>query len=100
MFQIFVIIILVLLSGIFSGLNLGLMSLDPLELQILVKSGTKNEQHYASLIYPVRKHGNFLLCTLLLGNVLVNNTMTILLGDITTGTIAIVGATAGSVLTV
>ena len=71
------------------------MSLDPLELQILMKSGTKNEQYFSSVIYPVRKHGNFLLCSLLLGNVLVNTTLTILLGDLTTGATAIVGATAG-----
>nr|XP_009861982.1 metal transporter CNNM4 isoform X2 [Ciona intestinalis] len=96
--QITIIAVLLLMSGLFSGLNLGLMSLDPMDLQIVMKSGTKSERRYASLIYPVRKKGNFLLCTLLLGNVLVNNTLTILLGDLTSGVMAVIGSTAGIVV--
>ena len=46
----------------------------------------------------MKRNGNFLLCTLLLGNVLVNNTLTIFLDDLTSGTVAIVGATAGIVV--
>jgi len=86
---------LLILSGIFSGLTLGLMALDPLELQILMKTGTEAEQKYSTKIYPVRKLGNFLLCTLVLGNVLVNNTMTIFLSELTSGTVAIISSTAG-----
>nr|CAB3232141.1 metal transporter CNNM4 [Phallusia mammillata] len=96
--QIVLISILLVMSGLFSGLNLGLMSLDPMELQIIMKSGSKSEQKYASKIYPIRKKGNFLLCTLLLGNVLVNNTLTILLEDLTSGIWAVVGSTAGIVI--
>lgn len=73
------------LSGMFSGLSLGLMSLNPLELRIVQKCGTSKERRYASRIEPLRKKGNYLLCSLLLGNVLVNNSFTILF-DILVGT--------------
>jgi len=49
-----------MLSGMFSGLNLGLMSLRPHELKRLIKIGNKD----AKKIYPLRKNGNLLLCTI------------------------------------
>ena len=58
------------MSGTFSGLNLGLMALDPGQLKILTTAGEPDEQMYAKAVLPVRQYGNFLLCTLLLGNVL------------------------------
>merc|ERR1719234_783046 len=49
---------------------------------------------------PIRAMGNFLLCSILLGNVLVNNTMTILLDVLTGGggTIAVIASTLGIVV--
>ena len=89
---------LLCLSGLFSGLNLGLMSLDLTSLRILIETGSDQEKSYAKSIEPVRKQGNFLLCTLLLGNVLVNNTLTILLDTLFGGLVAVIGATAGIVV--
>lgn len=87
---IFIVIILVFLSGIFSGLNLGLMGLNTFQLKRQVKLGNK----YAKKIYPLRKKGNLLLCTILLGNVAVNTTLAIFLADLTTGVIAGIISTA------
>ena len=54
------------LSGLFSGLNLGLMSLDTIGLKIIINStADPKKKKHAKKIYPLRKHGNFLLCTLL-----------------------------------
>ena len=93
------IVILILLSGMFSGLNLGLMSLDPTTLKLVMESGSKKQRIYAKLIYRVRRYGNYLLCTLLLGNVLVNNTLTILLENVLgDGVIAIVASTIAIVI--
>ena len=89
---------LLLLSGLFSGLNLGLMALECTELLVLEKCGTDAEKKHARKIYPVRKKSNYLLCSLLLGNVLVNNTLTILLDDLTSGMIAVILSTFGIVI--
>lgn len=88
-----IIVVLLFLSGLFSGLNLGLMALDKTELQIIEKCGSPNEKKYARTITPLRKRGNFLLCTLLLGNVMVNNTATILLDDMSNGVVAVIVST-------
>ena len=96
--QVGVLVTLLCLSGLFSGLNLGLMALDQTELQIIEKCGSSKEKKYAKVIGPLRKRGNFLLCTLLLGNVLVNNTLTILLDDLSNGMVAVVCSTTAIVI--
>ncbi|XP_072213149.1 metal transporter CNNM4 isoform X1 [Excalfactoria chinensis] len=97
--QVILIVGLLVLSGIFSGLNLGLMALDPMELRIVQNCGTEKEKRYARKIEPIRRKGNYLLCSLLLGNVLVNTTLTILLDDlIGSGIGAVVTSTIGIVI--
>jgi metal transporter CNNM len=93
-----IIVVLLCLSGLFSGLNLGLMALDQTELKIVQNTGSEKEKMYANKIAPIRAHGNFLLCSLLLGNVLVNNTLTIMLDMLTSGLVAVIGATMGIVV--
>ncbi|XP_017307010.2 metal transporter CNNM4 isoform X1 [Ictalurus punctatus] len=97
--QVIVIFCLLVLSGMFSGLNLGLMALDPMELRIVQSCGTDKEKKYARKIEPIRRKGNYLLCSLLLGNVLVNTTLTILLDDlIGSGIGAVIASTVGIVI--
>ncbi len=92
--RIALIVILMLMSGLFSGLNLGLMALDPTTLKIIMKSGKKRQRWYAQIIFQVRKHGNYLLCTLLLGNVLMNSTLTVILDSVLpSGIYAVVAST-------
>ena len=80
----FIVFLLVLLSAAFSGLTLGFFSLNLTSLERKIKLGNKE----AKKVYPIRKNGNLLLCTLLLGNVAVNSTMAIFLGNIATGVVA------------
>ena len=87
---------LLCLSGLFSGLTLGLMSLTCDELEIYIESEKPDpsaddykermdEAHYAVKILPLRRRGNLLLCTLLLGNTLVNALIAILSASFTGG---------------
>ena len=71
--------LLVLLSGLFSGLDLALMGLDVVGLKVL-ESGSEPDKTYAKQIKPLRKYGNWLSCTLTLGNVSVNAGLAILFG--------------------
>lgn len=73
-----IIVLLVLLSGLFSGLTLGFLSLSKTDLERKKALGDKN----AEKIYSVRKKGNLLLCTLLIGNVAVNSALSIFLAEL------------------
>uniref|UniRef100_A0A8D2CSI9 Metal transporter n=1 Tax=Sciurus vulgaris TaxID=55149 RepID=A0A8D2CSI9_SCIVU len=97
--HILLVLVLLVLSGIFSGLNLGLMALDPMELRIVQNCGSEKEKRYARKIEPIRRKGNYLLCSLLLGNVLVNTSLTILLDNlIGSGIMAVASSTIGIVI--
>ncbi len=48
------------------------MSLDMVSLEILAEGGEEQERECAKQILPIRAKGNLLLCTLLLGNTMVN----------------------------
>ncbi|KAI9570083.1 hypothetical protein HD554DRAFT_2086717 [Boletus coccyginus] len=70
--------VLVLLSGVFAGLTLGYMSLDETQLNVLSISGTPQQKRYAAKIKPIRKNGHLLLVTLLLANMIVNETLPVI----------------------
>lgn len=80
---------LITLSALFSGLTLGLLSLDTQTLKRRANLGNTQAQ----VLYPIRTRGNQLLTTLLLGNVVVNTTLSIFLGSIASGAVAVVIAT-------
>ena len=87
------------MSGMFSGLNLGLLGLDVKQLELLTKGPFENDEEekdaeYAKKILPIRRRGNFLLCTILLGNVTVNSALSILMGDLTSGVTGLIVSTA------
>ncbi len=77
-------VVLILLAALFSGLNLGLMSLDSFELKRKAELGDRN----AKKVYGVRRRGNLLLVTLLTGNVAVISTLSIVLDSVYHGVVA------------
>ena len=89
-FEVIIVIILVLLSGIFAGLTLALFTLDLTTLERKIKLG----DHKAEKVHEVRKKGNLLLTTLLLGNVASYTIMAIFLASVTSGVFAGIVSTA------
>lgn len=83
-------VVLIALAALFSGLNLGLMSLDTYELKRKADLGDKN----ARKIYQIRSRGNLLLVTLLTGNVAVISALSIVLDSEFHGLIAGILTTA------
>ena len=91
--------VLLFLSACFSGLNLGLMSLDVSGLEILAKGepDSTNARYAAKLLHIRRRH-NFLLVSILFGNVATNTGISVLLADKTTGPLAFLTATFAIVI--
>eukprot|EP00931_Biecheleriopsis_adriatica_P026430 TRINITY_DN16087_c1_g1_i1.p1 TRINITY_DN16087_c1_g1~~TRINITY_DN16087_c1_g1_i1.p1 ORF type:complete len:552 (+),score=125.21 TRINITY_DN16087_c1_g1_i1:205-1860(+) len=91
--------VLTFLSQTFTGLNIGLMSLDTAQLQVLIDVPNKDEAavesaKHARKILPLRQKGNLLLCTILLGNTAVNALMAQLLADYAGGAVGFLLTTA------
>ncbi len=57
------IVVLLLASALFSGLTLGLLSLDKIGLKIIMSGEDKTLAKYAARIAPIRENGNIILCT-------------------------------------
>lgn len=74
------------------------MSLDMVSLEILAEGGDPQEREYAKKIIPVRAKGNLLLCTLLLGNTMVNALIAILMADLTDGLVGLALSTLSIVI--
>ncbi|KAK0556260.1 hypothetical protein OC861_007080, partial [Tilletia horrida] len=70
--------LLVLLSGLFAGLTLGYMSLDETQLQVLAAQGTPKQKQDAAKIVSVTKDRHLLLTTLLIANMITNETLPII----------------------
>ena len=45
---------------------------------------------YAEIIMPIRKKGNQLLCTLLIGNTITNGFLSIFMADLTSGVVGLI----------
>jgi metal transporter CNNM len=80
----FSLFILIAFSALFSGLTLGLYSLNKTELERKTQLGDKR----AERVFRIREFGNLLLVSLLLGNVAVNAAISIILGNIASGVLA------------
>ena len=82
-------IVLVLLTGLLSGLAMGLHSLDIMSLQVLKDAGDATQRKYAARVLPLIKNHHLLLVTLSLANTVVIETMPVFLNKISDSVTAI-----------
>ncbi|KAI8084203.1 uncharacterized protein B0P05DRAFT_534567 [Gilbertella persicaria] len=86
MFRFIMSVVLVLAGGFFAGLTLGLMGLDETNLQVMCESGSEDEKQNAKRVLTLLQRGKYwVLVTLLLSNVIVNETLPIVLDSIIGG---------------
>ncbi|AGO12779.1 AaceriADR312Wp [[Ashbya] aceris (nom. inval.)] len=72
--------VLVLLGGMFAGLTLGLMGQDEMYLKVISTSGSRAErQHARKVLRLIGRGKHWVLVTLLLSNVITNETLPIVL---------------------
>jgi metal transporter CNNM len=83
-------LLIVCFAGMMSGLTVGMMSLDELDLEIKLNSGTDQEKAYAKKVIPVVSRHHFLLVTLLVANAAAMETLPLLLDEMFSEYIAIV----------
>lgn len=74
------------------------MSLSVNDLCLIAESENVSLRYYARRVLPLRKRGNYLLCSIVLANVLVNSLGTVLLDSLVDGLLAVIGSTIMIVL--
>ena len=73
-------------SIILLGLTIALMGMDETNLHVLIQSGTESEKKYAKQVLKLLSRGkHWVLVTLLLSNVIVNETLPIILDGVLGG---------------
>lgn len=82
-------VVCVLCAAFAAGLTVGLMSLDPLELEVKRRVGTPDERKHAEKICPLIARHHRLLVTLLLFNSIANEALPIFLSGLVPGYVAV-----------
>jgi len=82
-------VLLTLGAGVMSGLTVGYLSIDQLELEMKLQNGTETEKKHALAVLPVLEDHHYLLVTLLLANALCMEALPIYLDTIVPSAYAI-----------
>nr|GAT61271.1 predicted protein [Mycena chlorophos] len=92
--------VLVLMGGVFAGLTLGLMGLDELHLRVLAASSDDpTEQSNAKKVLQLMEKGrHWVLVVLLLGNVIINESLPIFLDSAIGGGVAAVAISTTAIV--
>uniref|UniRef100_A0A5S6PE75 CNNM transmembrane domain-containing protein n=1 Tax=Brugia malayi TaxID=6279 RepID=A0A5S6PE75_BRUMA len=77
--MVLIILLMLIMSALFSGLNLSFTSVAISELNIISRVGDAYKSRLAKNIIPVRKHLNWLICTFTTANAIINCGLSLLL---------------------
>ncbi|VDM06721.1 unnamed protein product [Wuchereria bancrofti] len=77
--MVLIILLMLITSALFSGLNLSFTSVAISELNIISRVGDAYKSRLAKNIIPVRKHLNWLICTFTTANAIINCGLSLLL---------------------
>ncbi|CCG81766.1 Uncharacterized protein C4B3.03c [Taphrina deformans PYCC 5710] len=92
-------VLLILGGGVFAGLTIGLMGQDIINLQVLAESGEGKERKHAAKVLKLLQRGkHWVLVTLLLSNVLTNETLPIVMDSILPGGIYAIAISTVSIV--
>lgn len=90
---------LVLIGGVMAGLTIGLMGLDMVNLQVISNTGSPSDRKAADRVLDLLGHGrHWLLVTLLLTNVIVNESLPIFLHSVVGGGFGAVVVSTGLIV--
>lgn len=89
-FDICMIVFLTLMAGLMSGLTLGLMSMDHVDLEVLKRSGTGTEKKHAERLSPLLQKQHLLLVTLLLFNAMAMEALPLFIDKLTNPATAVI----------
>ena len=90
--------LLILFAGAMSGLTVGYLSIDELQLELKLKNGTESEKADAMIIIPILAKHHLLLSTLLLANAFAMETLPLFLDAIMPAVAAIIVSTSAVVI--
>lgn len=80
-------------AGVCSGLTVGMLSIDKMELEMMMKNGTNEEKDCANKLLPILNQHHLLLATLLLCNAFAMESLPIFLDALVPAYLAIIIST-------
>ena len=92
------VVALVAIAGTMSGLTLGLLSLDRLDLEVMLRTGTPKEQVLARRLLPIVAQPNWVLTTLVIVNTVAGMALPLCLDRLVNVAVALVLSTTAIVI--
>lgn len=90
LFNIFCVVFCIVMAGLASGLTQGLLSLDPTDMSMKLRSGTEEERRHVQRVKPLTDRHHLLLVTLMLWNASAAEAMPVFLGKLVPEWVAII----------